>query len=390
MLPLPVPASLVPLAAADPVLAVETAPALTSIGTPTLWAVTLGGVLLLLVLDFLVTRRPHAVSMREAVGWSAFYIALPLDFGAFLWSRYGSGTGVEYLTGYLVEKSLSVDNLFVFMLLLTAFAVPAALQQRVLLYGIVGALVLRGVFIAVGAAVLANLSFAFLIFGAILLLTAVKILRDQRSEGSHDVDVSQMRSVRVIRRFMPVTEDYRGTKMFVREAGRRAATPLLVVVVAVFATDIVFAVDSVPAVYGITGDPYLVFATNAFALLGLRALYFVLQGALSKLVHLGYGLATILAFIGVKLVLHWAHGIWEGVPEIPTVASLLVILLVLAVVTATSLYATRDGKGDALASAPLAELGHRRDDVAAGQQDGEPAPGADDAGRSAGVRPGEG
>jgi len=328
--------------------------AVASIATPTLWAVTIAGVLGLLALDFALTRRPHEVSMREAVGWSAFYIALPLAFGGWLWSRFGSTTGVEYLTGYVVEKSLSVDNLFVFMLLLSAFAVPAVFQQRVLLFGIAGALVLRGIFIAVGAAVLANLSWAFLLFGTILLLTAVKILRDQVTGAGHDVDVSSMRSVRVIRRFMPVTDDYRGPRMSVREGGRRMLTPLAVVVAAVFATDVVFAVDSVPAVYGITGDPYLVFATNAFALLGLRALYFVLQGALSKLVHLGYGLAAILGFIGVKLVMHWAHGIWAGVPEIPTVLSLGVIVVALGVVTATSLYATRGGD-EAGGSAHVAE-----------------------------------
>jgi tellurite resistance protein TerC len=331
--------------------------ALASIAGPTLWAITIAGVLALVALDFVLTRRPHEVSMREAVGWSAFYIALPLAFGGWIWAQFGSTTGVEYLTGYLVEKSLSVDNLFVFMLLLSAFAVPKAYQQRVLLFGIVGALVLRGIFIAVGAAVLANLSWAFLLFGAILLLTAVKILRDQVSGASHDVDVSSMRSVRLIRRFMPVTDDYRGTRMSVREGGRRALTPLAVVVTAVFATDVVFAVDSVPAVYGITGDPYLVFATNAFALLGLRALYFVLQGALSKLVHLGYGLAAILGFIGVKLVLHWAHGVWAGVPEIPTLASLGVIIVVLLITTLTSLRATR---GDAVAdSAHVAEPAER-------------------------------
>lgn len=340
-----------------PTAAEQPAAALTSIATPTMWLATVLAVLALLALDFIVTRRPHEVSMREAVGWSAFYVALPLGFGAWIWFRYGSTTGVEYLTGYLVEKSLSVDNLFVFMLLLTAFAVPAALQQRVLLFGIAGALVLRGIFIALGAAVLANLSWAFLLFGAILLVTAVKILRDQLKGGSHNVDVSQMRSVRFIRRFMPVTEDYRGTRLWVQENGRRALTPLAVVVVAVFATDVVFAVDSVPAVYGITSDPYLVFATNAFALLGLRALYFVLQGALSKLVHLGYGLAAILAFIGVKLVLHWAHGLWAGVPEIPTLASLGVIIAVLVTVTVTSLYATRGSAGDARASAHVAEPG---------------------------------
>lgn len=331
---------------------------LTTIATPTLWAITIGAVLALLVMDFTVTRRPHEVSMREAVSWSVFYIALPLAFGAYIWSRYGSTTGVEFLTGYLVEKSLSVDNLFVFMLLLTAFAVPPALRQRVLLFGIAGALVLRGIFIALGAAVLATLSWAFLLFGAILLVTGVKILRDQVKGTGHEVDVSSMRSVRLIRRVMPVTEDYRGTRMTVREGGRRMLTPLAVVVGAIFATDIVFAVDSVPAVFGITSDPYLVFATNAFALLGLRALYFVLQGALGKLVHLGYGLAAILGFIGVKLVLHWAHDVWEGVPEVPTVLSLGVIVGVLTIVTLTSLYATRDGR-DREASAHVAVPGAR-------------------------------
>ncbi|WP_446214099.1 TerC family protein [Micromonospora sp. IBSANI012] len=315
---------------------------LSSVGSPTLWAVTIVGVVALLVLDFLVTRRPHEVSMREALGWSAFYIALPLAFGAWLWSRFGSQQGVEYLTGYLVEKSLSVDNLFVFMLLLAAFAVPAVLAQRVLLYGIAGALVLRAVFIALGAAALQTLDFAFLLFAVILIVTAIKLLRDALSGHEQEVDINKMRSVRLLRKVMPVVDDYHGTRMTIRQQGRRALTPFALVVVAVLATDIVFAVDSVPAVYGITEDPYLVFATNAFALLGLRALYFVLHAALSRLVHLSYGLAIILAFIGVKLGLHWAHGIWSGVPEIPTLASLGVIIGVLIVVTITSLRATRD------------------------------------------------
>ena len=185
-------------------LSAASAPALDTVATPALWAGTLALVLGLLVVDFIVTRKPHEVSMREAVGWSVFYVALPLTFGAYIWSRFGSERGVEYLTGYLVEKSLSVDNLFVFMLLLAAFAVPKELQQRVLLFGIVGALVLRGIFIALGAAILANLTFAFLLFGAILLITAVKILRDQRSGHGHEVDVSSMRSVRLLSRFMPV------------------------------------------------------------------------------------------------------------------------------------------------------------------------------------------
>ncbi len=312
-----------------------------SIGTPGLWAGVIGAVVVLLVVDFLVTRKPHEVSMREAIGWSVFYVALPLLFGAYVWADFGSERGVEYLTGYLVEKSLSVDNLFVFILLLSAFAVPRALQQRVLLYGIIGALVLRGIFIALGAAALTAFDWMFLVFGLVLVATAVKILRDTLSGQEHQVEVDELRSVRFVRRFFPVTEQYDGTRLFSRVDGRRALTPLALVTVAVFATDIVFAVDSVPAVYGITGDPFLVFATNAFALLGLRALYFVLEGALSKLRYLGYGLAVILAFIGVKLALHWAHLRWEQVPEIPTLWSLAVIVVVLTITTVTSLAADR-------------------------------------------------
>jgi TerC family integral membrane protein len=317
------------------------APALDSIGTPLLWAVAIGAVAALLTVDFLVTRRPHEVSMREAVGWSAFYIALPLAFGAYIWSQFGSQRGLEYLTGYLVEKSLSVDNLFVFILLLGAFAVPRVLQQRVLLYGIIGALILRAIFIAVGAAALARFDWMFLVFGLILVVTAVKILRDTIKGTGHAIEVEHMRSVRLARRLMPVTADYQGTRLLSRIDGRRALTPLALVVLAVLATDIVFAVDSVPAVFGITGDPFLVFTTNAFALLGLRALYFVLEGALSKLVHLGYGLAAILAFIGLKLALHWAHLRSPSVPEIPTLVSLAVIVVILALTTVSSLFANR-------------------------------------------------
>jgi TerC family integral membrane protein len=313
------------------------------VGTPTLWLVTIGAVLLLFAVDFLLTRKPHEVSMREAVGWSAFYIALPVAFGAWIWSTYGSDRGLEYYTGYLVEKSLSVDNLFVFIILLGAFAVPRELRQRVLLIGVAGALVLRGIFIALGAQFIAAFSWAFLVFGAILLVTAVKVLRDTLGGSEHTIEIGSLSTVRLVRRFWPVTEEYRGTRMSVRVDGRRALTPMALVVVAILGTDLVFAIDSVPAVFGITGDPYLVFATNAFALLGLRALYFVLEGALAALVHLGYGLSAILGFIGVKLVLHWAHKAWPAVPEIPTLASLGVIVGILATVTATSLWARRRG-----------------------------------------------
>jgi TerC family integral membrane protein len=324
---------------------------MSTVADPLLWGITIAAVVVLVGVDFALTRRPHEVSTREAAAWSAFYVALPLAFGGWIWARFGADRGVEYLTGYLVEKSLSADNLFVFLLLLGAFAVPAALRQRVLLYGIVGALVLRGAFIAVGAAALEAFSFTFGVFGLVLLATAWKVLRDAGQGHDRPVDVSRLRSVRLLRRVVPVTGDYEGTRMLTRLGGRRAVTPLALAVVAVLVTDVVFAVDSVPAVYGITGDPYLVFATNAFALLGLRALYFLLAGALERLVHLGYGLAVILAVIGVKLVLHWAHGIWPWVPVVPTLAGLVVIVAVLATVTVTSLRATRKGhrQGAALA-----------------------------------------
>ncbi|WP_326568937.1 TerC/Alx family metal homeostasis membrane protein [Amycolatopsis rhabdoformis] len=308
-----------------------------SVGSLWLWLISIAVLVLLLVADFMVTRRPHEVSMREAVGWSVFYLTLPLVFGAWLWVAFGSGQAVEFLTGFVVEKSLSVDNLFVFMLLLAAFAVPPALQQRVLLYGIVGALVLRGAFIAAGAALLAAGTWAFLVFGLVLFASAVKILHQALTDADGEPDPARMRSVRLLRRFIPITDDYQGARVTVRRHGRRVFTPLVVVVVAVFTTDVVFAIDSVPAVYGITEDPYLVFATNAFALLGLRALYFVLHTALAKLRHLNHGLAVILAFIGVKLVLHWAHGVWPAVPQIPTPISLAVIVLILATATTTSL-----------------------------------------------------
>ncbi|GAA5114420.1 TerC family protein [Alloalcanivorax gelatiniphagus] len=314
---------------------------MTSIATPTLWLVTIGVVLALLVVDFIATRRPHEVSMKEAIAWSAFYVALPLAFGLYVWSAHGGDRGLEYYTGYLVEKTLSVDNLFVFMLLLAAFAVPEVLKQRVLLYGIIGALVLRGIFIALGAAALSRFDWVFLVFGAILLVTGLKMLRDAVRGEEHQVDVGEMRLVRLMRRVMPVSEEYDGPRMTVVKRGTRMLTPFALATVAVLGTDIVFAVDSVPAVYGITGDPYLVFVTNAFALLGLRALYFVLEGALSALVHLSYGLAAILGFIGFKLVLHWAHLVWPSVPDVPTLMSLFVIVGILAVTITTSLVAGR-------------------------------------------------
>jgi tellurite resistance protein TerC len=317
-----------------------------SIASPALWAITVALIAVLFGADFLITRRPHTVSTREAALWSAVYIAIPIVFGIVVWSRFGTDHGTEFFAGYVVEKSLSIDNLFVFMLVLGSFAVPEQLRQRVLLLGIIGALALRSVFIALGAAALERFSITFLLFGVILLLTSVKIFRDAVSGDEKEIEPADLRAVRIIQRLFPVTPGYHGTRMTVRDSsgagGRRALTPLAVVTITVLFTDVVFAVDSVPAVYGITGDAYLGFATNAFALLGLRALYFLLASALSRLVHLGYGLGAILVLIGAKLVLHWAHGIWHGIPQIPTLLSLGLIIGVLAVVTITSLLATRE------------------------------------------------
>ena len=336
---------------------------MSSIADTSLWAITLAAFAVLIGVDLVVTRRPHAVGMREAIGWSVLYVALPLGFGVWVWLAYGGGPGAEFLTGYVVEKSLSVDNLFVFLLLLGAFAVPEALRQRVLLYGILGALVLRAVFIALGAAALDAFSFTFLLFGLILAGTAIKVFRDARHGHARPVDINRMRTVRLLRRLVPISDAYDGPRLVTRASGRRALTPLALAVITVLATDVVFAVDSVPAVYGITQDPYLVFVTNAFALLGLRALYFLLAGALGRLVHLGYGLAALLGIIGAKLVLHWAHGIWPAVPEVPTLVGLAAIVGTLAVVTVTSLRAS-SGRAtrDTHHSSPLASGEAGRED----------------------------
>lgn len=313
---------------------------LDSVASPTVWFVTIGAVLALVVLDFIITRKPHEVSMKEAAGWSAFYIGLPLAFGAWAWQEWGSDAGIRYYSGYLVEKALSVDNLFVFIVILASFAVPRVLRQRVLLIGVVGALVLRGIFIALGAGLISRFSWVFFIFGLILALTAVKVVRDAITHNEH-VDAGQLPVVRMVRKLWPVTDAYDGSRLTVKQGARRALTPLAVVIAAIMGTDLLFAVDSVPAVYGITSDPYLVFATNAFALLGLRALYFLLEGSLQSVRYLPYGLGAILAFIAIKLMLHGAHLYWPSTPDIGAVPALLVIAGILVVTVVASLIAAR-------------------------------------------------
>jgi tellurite resistance protein TerC len=301
--------------------------------TLALWVGTLAGIVGLIVLDFVaVSNKPHEVMFREALLWSVFYIGISVAFGAAMWFWQGSDIGSQYFAAYLVEKSLSVDNLFVFIIILTQFAVPLELHQRVLLIGVVLALILRGIFIAIGAAALAAFAFTFVIFGAILIWTGVQLARHR----NEDPEPKDNAVVRFARKRIRLTDDFDGSRLFTQLDGKRVATPMLLVVVAIGSTDLLFALDSIPATFGVTQIPYLVFAANAFALLGLRALYFLLRGLLDKLVYLSTGLSVILVFIGVKLILTYLHEVNPSIPHISTNQSLAFILVVLVVVGVTS------------------------------------------------------
>jgi tellurite resistance protein TerC len=302
------------------------------------WAITLGAIVGLFLLDLVVSaRNPHVIGFKEAAAWSVFYIAVAIVFGLVFGGWAGDPYGAEYFAGYIVEKTLSIDNLFVFVIIMSAFAVPAEHRRTLLTLGIALALVLRAIFIAIGATLLAYFSFMFLVFGAILVYTGIKLYQHR----DEDPDIEDNALVRATKRRVPVTDDYRGGHFFVREEGIRKATPLFIAFVAIASTDILFALDSIPAVYGVTDEPYIVFAANAFALLGLRALFFLVDGLLDRLIYLSTGLAAILVFIGIKLVLHWGHGIWPSVPEITIQLSLGFIAVVLSIVTVLSVLAVR-------------------------------------------------
>jgi tellurite resistance protein TerC len=276
-------------------------------------------VLGLLVLDLgVLNRRSHVLSMREALTWSAGLVSLALLFGGFLWWREGATKGLEYYTGYLIELSLSVDNLFVFILIFQYFAVPAELQPRVLKWGIIGAIVMRGVMIMLGALLLERFTWIIYVFGGILIYTGLRMFRG----GDERIEPEKNPVVRLARRFIPVTPAYEGQRFFVRSHAGLYATPLFLVVLFVEWSDLVFAIDSIPAIFAVTRDPFIVYSSNVFAILGLRALYFVLAGAMDKFRHLKLGVAAILVFVGVKMVLSgWFH--------LPTGISLAVILLFL-------------------------------------------------------------
>lgn len=289
------------------------------------WGILAALVLAMLAVDLLVFGRGRReVTLRESVVWSVVWIGLALGFGAVLWWWQGGQAGSEYLAGYLLERSLSLDNIFVFAVIFSYFAVPPAVQPRVLAWGIALALVLRLVFILAGAALLANLHATFYAFGALLLYTAYRLARHDDT----DIEPEHNPALRFVRRHVPMTKGYHGHRISVSEGGRRMATPLVAVFVVVATTDLLFAVDSIPAIFAVTTEPFIVFAANAFAMLGLRALYFVLVGMMGRFVHLSYGLAAILGFIGVKMLLIdvWHPPIWLSLAVIAGVLTLTTVL----------------------------------------------------------------
>ncbi len=290
-----------------------------SIGTPGLWAGFTGFILGLLALDLGVFhRKAHAIRLKEALGWSAVWIALALAFnwGVFHW--FGPQRGLEFLTGYLIEKALAVDNIFVFLVLFSTFAVPTAYQHRVLFWGILGALVMRAVFIFLGAALIQRFHWVLYVFGVILVLTGIKLLLQRNAE----VHPERNPLFRLFKRVVPSVGEYHGQRFTVVKDGRRYATPLLLVLVAVEATDVVFAVDSIPAIFAVTQDPFIVYTSNIFAILGLRSMYFLLAGVIERFVYLKVGLALVLAFVGAKMLI-------VDLYKIPIAVSLAVIAALL-------------------------------------------------------------
>ncbi|WP_190124725.1 TerC family protein [Streptomyces inusitatus] len=306
----------------------------------TLWVLTILGLSALIGADFFIGRKPHDVSIKEAGIWTIVWIVLAVLFGIGLAVFGTSQASGEFFAGFITEKSLSVDNLFVFVLIMAKFSVPSHLQQRVLLIGVLIALVLRAIFIAAGAAIIANFSWVFYIFGAFLIYTAWKLVQEARA-GDEEDDWEENRLLKSVEKKFGVADQYHGTKLFIQKNGKRIMTPLMVVMLAIGTTDVLFALDSIPAIFGLTQDPYIVFTANAFALMGLRQLYFLIGGLLKKLVHLSYGLSVILGFIGVKLVLHALHESGVSVPEISIPFSLSVIGGVLVITTITSLIASK-------------------------------------------------
>ncbi len=298
------------------------------------WAAVIGGILAMLAVDLFAHRRAHVVAVREAALWSGVWVTLGLGFGGVVWAWYGAEAGGEYFAGYLIEKSLAVDNVFVFALIFSALAVPRELQHRVLFYGVLGALVFRAVFIGAGAVLLEQFHWVLYLFGAFLVFTGWRMFRHRNEES----DPARSPVLRLTRRLVPATTDYHGARFWVRQGRRWVATPLFVVLVLVEVTDIVFAVDSIPAIFAVTQEPFLVFTSNAFAILGLRAMYFLLADLVHRFVYLKAGLSAVLVFVGVKMLL---LEVWK----VPIWLSLTVIGLCITVAVVASLRATAGGRG---------------------------------------------
>ena len=290
-----------------------------SVGTPVLWGAFTVFILLLLAVDLgLFHRTAHAVSHREAIIWTAIWISLAVAFNVWIFLNFGGQRGLEFLTGYLIEYSLSIDNIFVFLIIFRYFSVPAESQHRALFWGILGALVMRAAFVLVGAVLIETFHWIIYVFGAFLVFTGVKMLRGSELEVHPDTNPA----VKLFRKIMAVTPTYQGAKFFIRQNGKLLATPLLLVLVVVEATDVVFAVDSIPAIFGVTRDPFIVFTSNVFAILGLRSLYFLLAAAMREFHFLKLGLGAVLSFIGIKMLL-------SEIYEIPILLSLFIVGLLL-------------------------------------------------------------
>ncbi len=295
------------------------------------WLALVAGIVAMLAVDLLLHRDAHEISMREAGTWSAIWVAVGLAVGGAIWWAYGSEFGLQYFAGYLIEKSLAVDNVFVWAIILGYFAVPARYQHRVLFYGVLGALVFRAVFIAAGSALIASAAWVLLIFGGFLIVTGARML----IQKDEHIDPEKSKTLRLFRRFVPMVDELDGQRFLTRRAGRLVATPLLAVLVIIEVTDIIFAVDSIPAVFAVTQEPFLVFASNALAILGLRAMYFLLAGLMHRFVYLKVGLALVLVWVGIKMIV--SH-VWF---KIPIGVSLGVVVAILAVAVIASLVVTR-------------------------------------------------
>jgi tellurite resistance protein TerC len=313
-----------------------------SIGSPALWIGFVAFVLGLLALDLGVFHRTaHEIRFREALGWSIVWVSLAAVFNLGVWHWFGPERALEFLAGYLIEKALSVDNVFVFLVLFSYFAVPPAYQHRVLFWGIVGALVMRAVFIVLGAALLAAFHWVIYVFGALLVVTGIKMLR----AGDEQVRPDANPVYRWFTRVVPSVREYRGQRFWVIEGGRWMATPLLLVLAAIEATDLVFAIDSIPAIFAVTRDPFIVFTSNIFAILGLRAMFFMLAGVMGRFVHLKTGLALVLAFVGSKMLL-------SEVYKVPIGVSLAVVAALIGGSIVVSLIATRGTPSAAVPEVP--------------------------------------